>query len=129
MCDYSLHNVKTRDAKVGDELITRDFGSGTRGFADVHELDCAVCLKEGTELGFDDEIKHGAAMSMSMSPFTVAKFTQLNKDQTHTHHDALQFPDESTVLLTRLDERQRARVLQLPHEEKIEAKAEEPEKV
>ena len=33
MCDYSLHNVKSRLAKVGDKLTTRDFGTGTRGFA------------------------------------------------------------------------------------------------
>jgi len=29
MCDYSLHNVKSRPAKVGDKLSTRDFGTGT----------------------------------------------------------------------------------------------------
>ena len=28
MCDYSLHEVKTRPAKVGDKLVTRDFGGG-----------------------------------------------------------------------------------------------------
>jgi hypothetical protein len=33
MCDYSRHNVKSRPAKVGDKLSTRDFGTGTRGFA------------------------------------------------------------------------------------------------
>jgi hypothetical protein len=33
MCDYSLLNVRSRPAKVGDKLTTRDFGSGTRGFA------------------------------------------------------------------------------------------------
>ena len=33
MCDYSLHIVKSRPAKVGDKLTTRDFGTGTRGFA------------------------------------------------------------------------------------------------
>ena len=32
MCDYSLHNVKTRPAKVSDKLTTRNFGTGTRGF-------------------------------------------------------------------------------------------------
>ena len=26
MCDYSLHNVKTRPAQVGDKLTTRLFG-------------------------------------------------------------------------------------------------------
>ena len=33
MCDYSLHNVKTRPAKVSDKLTTRNFGTGTRGFS------------------------------------------------------------------------------------------------
>jgi hypothetical protein len=30
MCDYSLHSVKSRSAKIGDKLTTRDFGTGTR---------------------------------------------------------------------------------------------------
>ena len=33
MCDYSLHSIRSRPAKVGDKLTTRDFGTGTRGFA------------------------------------------------------------------------------------------------
>ena len=33
MCDYSLQKVKSRPAKVGDKLTTRDFGTVTRGFA------------------------------------------------------------------------------------------------
>jgi hypothetical protein len=33
MCDYSLQNVRSRPAKVGDKLTTCDFGTGTRGFA------------------------------------------------------------------------------------------------
>src|SRR6266496_2482410 len=28
MCDYSLHNVRTRPAKVGEKLMTHDFGTG-----------------------------------------------------------------------------------------------------
>ena len=32
MCDYSLHSIKSRPAKVGDKLTTRSFGTGTRGF-------------------------------------------------------------------------------------------------
>ena len=41
MCDYSLHNVKSRPAKVGDKLITRDFGTGTRGFAASEDANVA----------------------------------------------------------------------------------------
>ena len=30
MCDFSLQSVQSRPAKVGDKLVTRDFGTGTR---------------------------------------------------------------------------------------------------
>ncbi len=33
MCGYSLHNFKSRPVKVDDKLTTRDFGTGTVGFA------------------------------------------------------------------------------------------------
>jgi len=33
MCDFSLHNVKSRPAKVGDKLTTHNFNTGTCGFA------------------------------------------------------------------------------------------------
>ena len=52
MCDYSLHNVKSRPAKVGDKLSTRDFGTGTRGFAASEDVNVAVCVLPGTELSF-----------------------------------------------------------------------------
>ena len=42
MCDYSLHNVKTRLAKVGDKLPTRFFQSGTRGFCAPEDASVAV---------------------------------------------------------------------------------------
>jgi len=45
---------------------------------------------------------------------TTAIFRQINKDNPHTHHDALEFPDGQIVLLTGLDEGQEATVLQLP---------------
>jgi len=57
MCDYSLHSVKSRPAKVGDKLTTHDFGTGTRGFAASEDVNVAVCVLPGTELSFADEIK------------------------------------------------------------------------
>jgi hypothetical protein len=34
MCDYSLHDVTSRPAKVGDELVTTEFwNTTTRGFS------------------------------------------------------------------------------------------------
>ena len=44
----------------------------------------------------------------------TAIFRQVNKDQPHVHHDALEFPDGRMVLLTQLMEGQQATVLQLP---------------
>ena len=32
MCGYSLHTVKSRPAKAGEILTTRDFHTGTSGF-------------------------------------------------------------------------------------------------
>ena len=52
MCDYSLHHVQSRPAKVGDKLTTRDFGLGTRGFAAPEDESVAVCVLPGTELSF-----------------------------------------------------------------------------
>jgi len=44
----------------------------------------------------------------------TAIFRQVNKDEPRIHHDALEFPDGQTVLLTDLCEGQAATVLQLP---------------
>ena len=60
MCDYSLHSVKSRPAKVGDKLTTRYFGTGTRGFAASEDANMVVCVRPGTELSFGREVTcHG----------------------------------------------------------------------
>ena len=51
MCDYSLHHVASRPAKIEDKLVTTKFSNSvTRGFAAVGEPDVAVCVLPGTEL-------------------------------------------------------------------------------
>jgi hypothetical protein len=57
MCDYSLHHVKSRPAKVGDKLTTRNFHTGTRGFASPDDRTTAVCILPGTELAFSEGVK------------------------------------------------------------------------
>ena len=53
MCDYSLHYVASRPAKIEDKLIVTTFkNSITRGFAAVGEPTVAVCLLPGTEIAF-----------------------------------------------------------------------------
>src|SRR5665647_3741937 len=50
MCDYSLHAVATRPARVGETLITTTFpGTSTRGFASERDPEVAVCMLPGTE--------------------------------------------------------------------------------
>jgi hypothetical protein len=115
MCDYSLHAVSSRPAKVGETLISTSFaGTATRGFAGEAEPAVAVCLLPGTELAFDKDVKYKRGWIWSQSTgFSVARFRQI-PGHSHEHHDALEFPDGKVVLLTSLVERQRARVLQLP---------------
>jgi len=57
MCDYSLHNVASRPAKVGDKLVTTTFDFLTRGFAAIGEPNVAVCLLPGTEVAFESEVE------------------------------------------------------------------------
>ena len=118
MCDYSLQNVRSRPAKVGDKLVTRDFGTGTRGFAAADELELAVCVMPGTELAFAQDIACLPSGLLGWNKKTTnhrtAIFRQINKDKMRAHHDALEFPDGRTELLTLLCEGQEATVLQLP---------------
>ena len=116
MCDYSLHLVVSRPAKVGDKLISTSFPHTiTRGFASVDDRDVAVCLLPGTELSFEKEVRCETSIVFSWRlAHTVAKFQQVNKGKSNVHHDALEFPDGKIVLLTRLCEGQHATVLQLP---------------
>ena len=118
MCDYSLHNVKSRPAKVGDKLTTRNFNTGTRGFAAPEDVGTAVCVLPGTELAFASELRFGQSgffgSTVKVVNHKTAIFRQINKEQPRAHHDALEFPDGRTVLLTRLCEGQEATVLQLP---------------
>ena len=44
----------------------------------------------------------------------TAIFRQINKNRLHTHHDALEFPDGGTVLLTLLCDGQAATVISCP---------------
>ncbi len=137
MCDYSLENIAARPAKVGDEMVTTKFaGSATRGFSAVGEPSVAVCLLPGTEIALEKEAEYRVPIARLFSGFEneigqphpiarlfsglrsacgkVARFRQINLDKPQTHHDALEFADGQTVLLTELCLGQRATVLQLP---------------
>src|SRR3974390_2116916 len=88
MCDYSLHNVKSRPAKVGDKLTTRDFHTGTRGFSAPEDAYMAVCVLPGTELAFKKMVMYSPrgffSWKASVVAHTTAIFRQINKDNPHT---------------------------------------------
>jgi hypothetical protein len=132
MCDYSLHLVASRPAKVGDVLVATDFErSITRGFAAVGEPGAAVCLLPGTELAFEDNVQYDRAFSLfgrARVEHKVARFRQVNMDDPNIHHDALEFPGGQIVMVTRLTPGQKATVLQLPataHDQRVKASGEQ----
>ena len=132
MCDFSLHNVKSRPAKVGDKLTTHNFITGTCGFAAPEDSATAVCILPGTELAFSEEVIYASSLFGWKTRTTSSKtaiFRQINKDVPHVHHDALEFPDGTCVLLTDLLEGQEATVLQLPAQPKTPVEAESQTRV
>jgi hypothetical protein len=131
MCDYSLQAVRSRPAKVGDRLVTKGFGTGTRGLASVDDPHTAVCVLPGTELAFARPIRHyvGLFRPTASSESRTAIFRQINKETVTTHHDALELPDGKVVLLNRLTEGQEATVLQLPAAPRTIVEAEEQERL
>ena len=124
MCDYSLQSIRSRPAKVGDILTTRDFGTSTRGFAAAEDTAVAVCVLPGTELAFSSAVtvtdpdvrffENWKFAKLRTLSHATAIFRQVNKNEQWKHHDALEFPDGHIVLLTHLGEGQKATVLQLP---------------
>ena len=116
MCDFSLHAVRSRPAKVGDRLTTHMFNLGTSGFCAPEDERMAVCLLPGTEVSFADEVRRAPRFPWSerVICYKTAIFRQINLHKRATHHDALEFPSGEVVLLTLLEEGQQATVLQLP---------------
>jgi hypothetical protein len=122
MCDYSLHSVASRPAKVGDKLVTARFdNTSTRGFVAVGEPNVAVCLLPGTEIAFDNEAEWDhvfghllPSLRFGKTGQKVARFRQVNLGNPHTHHDALEFANGQVLQVTCLSEGQHVTVLQLP---------------
>ena len=115
MCDYSLHAVATRPAKVAETLVSTNFSTGgTRGFASPDDPKVAVCLRPGTEIAFENDVQTGGMMFRKSIGVRLARFRQIDLNKPYQHHDALEFSNGAIVLVTNLTAGQRARVLQLP---------------
>ena len=135
MCDYSLQFVASRPAKAGDKLVSTKFSNSiTGGFAAVGAPNVAVCLLPGTEVAFENEVEYEPALGFFPNfgeklAEKLARFRQVNKEQPHVHHDALEFPSGQIVLLTRLYPGQQVTVLQLPTAPRTAEEVEEQKRV
>lgn len=118
MCDYSLHAVASRPARLGEVLTTTLFSmSWTRGFAASDEPNVAVCVMPGTELAFEQDVAWERPFSFfrpRLRTGNLVRFRRVDPEKPHAHHDAVEFPDGRIVLLTILKPGQRATVVQLP---------------
>ena len=114
-------------------MILLNFGTGTRGFAAAHDPGLAVCVMPGTELAFAGDVACLPYVLLGWKTKTInhrtAIFRQVNKDKLAAHHDALEFPDGRTELLTLLCEGQEATVLQLPAQSTTAAEADAQKRI
>jgi len=128
MCDYSLGLVASRPAKVGDELVKRSSRTPSREDSPQSESQTWQCAFYPARRS---RSKRKSSTSAFFAPFPimkfgrlekkVAQFRQINVGKPRVHHDALEFPDGETVLLTQLCEGQHATVLQLPASRPVNA--------
>jgi hypothetical protein len=129
MCDYSLAEVRTRLAVEGEELTIYRFPTGTLGFTSPAELEqrpelrgwrswfsarqvpCAVCIPPGARLVLQD-IPPRLQSGLGLRGEEPVVFLQTGIDAGR-HRDAVRFRNNQELLLQRLAERQRARVVSL----------------
>jgi hypothetical protein len=133
MCNYSLEATRTRDAVVGDKLITSTFDpkASSVGFAAAEDPACAVCLKPGTEIVFDEPAKCGWHNYDCWQPYTANRevlgtVAIISIEPIAMHDmDVLDFPGHKKQLLRYLAAGQTATVIQLPNQREVSC-AEQP---
>ena len=85
MCDYSLHNVKSRPAKVGDKLTTHHFNTCTRGFAAPEDVEHGSLRSSGNGTCLCRAVRCSPRGLFAWKPkvvnHTTAIFRQVNKDK------------------------------------------------
>jgi hypothetical protein len=147
MCDYSLMGVPNRLANEGDDLVVHRFSTGTIGlipsracsvpqsvpqvgyrrvweavkdfFRDAEPNQAiAVCIPPGARLLVRD-IPEDLQRACKAGTSELVTFTQLTA-AANAHRDAVRLDNGMEVLLQRLHEGQRVRVLRLSVAEEIE---------
>jgi hypothetical protein len=133
MCDYSLAEVRNRLAVEGEELTVYRFPTGTLGFTSPDELrrqtlvrgwrswfsqrqvPCAVCIPPGATLILRD-IPARLQSALGVGEEEDVVFAQAGIDAGR-HRDAVRFQNHQEVLLQRLAQGQRARVISMGGDE------------
>lgn len=126
MCDYSLHAHANRLAAEGETLVTTRFPGGSMGLAtpcdaqqhqqaswdrpEVKPL-VAVCIPPGAQLMLED-IPVRLRQEFQVGETEFVTFTQLGFEA-YTHRDGVRFENGRELLLQRLNENQRVRILSL----------------
>lgn len=140
MCDYSLMGVPNRLANEGDDLVVHRFSTGTIGlvparasastktlpslgyraiweavkdfFRDAEPNQAvAVCVPPGARLLVRD-MPEDVQRFCKSGPAEIVTFTQLTA-AANAHRDAIRLDNGTEMLLQRLHEGQRVRVLRL----------------
>jgi len=138
MCDYSLMSFPNRLARTGEELVAYRFAFGAIGFASPAELPVdhspltvclrhawtdlwgtsgtrnfrsvvAVCIPPGARLLLSD-IPRSLQVEMGIRATEEVTFTELTASP-FEYRDAIRFQNGRELLLQRLKEGQRVRVL------------------
>jgi hypothetical protein len=144
MCDYSLMTVPNRLAANGEELIVHRFQEGSLGLASAFDLRLSLELRSCRPQGWWSKLKEfwnptpstiqavcippgSRLLIRDLPPFLQresglqkdsgeAVFTQITAEE-HKHRDAVCFRNGAVVLLQKLAEGQRVRVLSVSSEE------------
>ena len=146
MCDYSLMAIPNRLAEEGEDLVAHRFPTGPVGFASATDLRItvapharpqgfwltlknsfnrpkanpvpAVCVPPGARLMLQD-IPTRLQHDLGIGPAEEVNFTQLTALE-YTSLDAVRFQNGHDVLLQKLPEGQRVKVLDLSSAEALE---------
>ena len=153
MCDYSLMAIPNRLAEDGEELVAHRFPTGPVGFASSMDLRMtdprhvrvqglwsalreffnppeinpvpAVCVPPGARLMLQDIPTH-VQHDLEIGPAEEVTFTQLTASE-YTYRDAVRFQNGHELLLQKLREGQRVKVLALLSAEDLEPSPERTE--
>jgi hypothetical protein len=99
-------------------------GAGRRDHCRLRSAGNRACFRVA-----DQRFLNGYYIEARQLEHKTAIFRQINREQAHMHHDAVEFPDGQLVLLTHLKDGQDATVLQLPATPKTEVEAREQGRV